>query len=79
MIFFEPQETRIYLYAGGDESETMVNHVTKLRKRLLKRESLEGKMKVHLSINEQGKHNESYWGDEFPKAIEWLFFNDKKE
>lgn len=77
--FFEPQETRFYLYAGGDESETMVSHVSKLRKRLLKRESLQGKMKIRLSINEQGKHNESYWSDEFPKAIEWLFFSDKSE
>ena len=40
---------------------------------------LKGKMKVRLSINEQGKHNESYWSDEFPKAIEWLFFSDKPE
>ena len=76
---FEPMDTRIYLYAGGDESETMVDHVTKFRKRLLKRESLQGKMKVRLSINEHGKHNESYWSDEFPKAIEWLFFSDKSE
>ncbi|SFN82033.1 Predicted hydrolase of the alpha/beta superfamily [Algoriphagus ornithinivorans] len=77
--FFDPQETRLYLYAGGDESETMVEHVSKLRKRLLKRESLQGKMKIRLSINEQGKHNESYWSDEFPKAIEWLFFSNKEE
>lgn len=77
--FFEPQETRVYLYAGGRESETMVDHVTKLRKRLLNRESLQGKMKVRLSVNEQGKHNESYWSDEFPKAIEWLFFSDKPD
>ncbi|AMQ57206.1 alpha/beta hydrolase [Algoriphagus sanaruensis] len=77
--FFEPMETRIYLYAGGDESETMVEHVTKFRKRLLKRESLQGKMNVRLSINEHGKHNESYWSDEFPKAIEWLFFSTKSE
>lgn len=76
---FEPMDTRIYLYAGGDESETMVEHVTKFRKRLLKRESLQGKMNVRLSINELGKHNESYWSDEFPKAIEWLFFSDKPE
>ncbi|MFC5623177.1 alpha/beta hydrolase [Algoriphagus winogradskyi] len=76
---FEPQETRLYLYAGGDESETMVKHVLKFRKRLLKRESLKGKMKVHLSINEDGKHNETYWSDEFPKAIEWLFFSDKED
>ncbi len=76
---FEPMDTRIYLYAGGEESETMVELVTKFRKRLLKRESLQGKMKVRLSINEHGKHNESYWSDEFPKAIEWLFFSDKPE
>jgi len=76
---FEPQETRLYLYAGGDESETMVKHVLKFRKRLLKRESLKGKMKVHLSINEEGKHNETYWSDEFPKAIEWLFFSNKED
>lgn len=77
--FFEPMDTRIYLYVGGDESETMVEHVTKFRKRLLKRESLQGKMKVRLSINAHGKHNETYWSDEFPKAIEWLFFSDKPE
>ncbi|MBN3584641.1 alpha/beta hydrolase [Algoriphagus aestuarii] len=75
--YFEPMETRIYLYAGGDESETMVKHVTKLRKRILKRESFQGKVKVRLSINEEGKHTEQYWSDEFPKAIEWLFYSDK--
>ncbi|REG88657.1 alpha/beta hydrolase [Algoriphagus antarcticus] len=77
--FFEPLETRLYLYAGGNESETMVKHVTKFRKRLLKRESLNGKMKIRLSINEEGKHNEIYWSDEFPKAIEWLFFSTKED
>jgi predicted alpha/beta superfamily hydrolase len=77
--FFEPMETRIYLYAGGDESETMVKHVTKLRKRIIKRESLLGRVKVRLSINEEGKHTEQYWSDEFPKAIEWLFYSDKED
>jgi predicted alpha/beta superfamily hydrolase len=76
--FFEPLETRLYLYAGGDESDTMISHVTKLQKRLLKRESLQGKMKIRLSINMDGKHNEVYWSDEFPKAIEWLFFSNSE-
>jgi len=75
MDFFEPLETRLYLYAGGDESDTMIDHVTKLQKRLLKRDSLKGKMKIRLSINMEGKHNEVFWSDEFPKAIEWLFFS----
>ncbi len=75
----EPEDTRIYLYAGGDESATMIDHVKKFKKRLLNKEGFVDKMKVHLSINLQGKHNESYWSDEFPKAIEWLYFSDKNE
>lgn len=75
----EPKNTRIYLYAGGDESETMIDHVKKFKNRLLKRETLKDTMKVHLSINEQGKHSEIYWSDEFPKAIEWLFFSVKED
>ncbi|MCH6201870.1 alpha/beta hydrolase-fold protein [Aquiflexum sp. LQ15W] len=76
--FFEPMDTKIYLYAGGEESANMVTHVKKFKKRLLKRETLRDKMEIQLSINEQGKHNETYWSDEFPKAIEWLFFSNKK-
>jgi predicted alpha/beta superfamily hydrolase len=74
----QPQETRIYLYAGGDESETMLAHVKKFKKRLLNKDGFEEKMNVHLSINQDGKHSEIYWSDEFPKAIEWLFFSNKK-
>lgn len=75
---FDPMSTRIYIYAGGAESKDMVSHVHKLQKKLLKRDALHGKMKVHLSINEEGKHSETYWSDEFPKAIEWLFYSDKE-
>lgn len=75
----DPQETRMYLYAGGSESASMVDDVKKFHSRLLKRKSLQGKIFMRLSINELGKHNESYWSDEFPKAIEWLFFSDKPE
>lgn len=76
--FFDPLETKIYLYAGGKESTTMVSHIKKFKKRLLKRDTLREKMEIQLSINEQGKHNETYWSDEFPKAIEWLFFSNRK-
>jgi predicted alpha/beta superfamily hydrolase len=76
--FFEPMDTKIYLYAGGEESATMVSHIKKFKKRLLKRDTLREKMEIQLSINEKGKHNETYWSDEFPKAIEWLFFSNRK-
>ncbi|PWA05959.1 alpha/beta hydrolase [Flavobacterium psychrotolerans] len=75
--FSESGDTKIYLYAGGDESETMIEHVKKFRKKMIKNEFVSNKMKINLSINMLGKHNETYWSDEFPKAIEWLFFNTK--
>jgi len=75
----EPQDTRIYLYAGGNESATMIDHVKMFKKRLQKKQKISEKMKVRLSINLEGKHSETYWSDEFPKAIEWLFYSDKNE
>lgn len=75
----ETEDTRIYLYAGGDESATMVDHVQNFKKRLHKKDNKSSKMKIRLSLNMEGKHNEVYWSDEFPKAIEWLFFSNKEE
>lgn len=74
-IDLEYQNTKIYLYAGGDESATMIDHVKKFKTNMIKNEFVSDKMKINLSINMEGKHNESYWSDEFPKAIEWLFFS----
>ncbi|WP_310381185.1 alpha/beta hydrolase-fold protein [Flavobacterium sp.] len=71
------EDTKIYLYAGGHESETMIEHVKTFRKNIIASEFVKDKMKINLSINLEGKHNETYWSDEFPKAIEWLFFNSK--
>ncbi|MEL1240255.1 alpha/beta hydrolase [Flavobacterium flavipallidum] len=73
----EGGSTKIYLYAGGDESETMIEHVETFKKRMLENDFVNDEMKINLSINKLGKHNETYWSDEFPKAIEWLFFNTK--
>lgn len=71
------EATKIYLYAGGEESETMIEHVETFKNKMLESEFVADKMKINLSINKLGKHNETYWSDEFPKAIEWLFFNTK--
>ena len=71
-------DTKIYLYAGGDESKTMIEEVKGFKDNLLLSEFVKVKSMVNLSINRQGKHSETYWSDEFPKAIEWLFFNIKE-
>lgn len=73
----ENSDTKIYLYAGGDESATMIEHVRSFKKNMIASEFIKDKMKINLSINMEGKHSETYWSDEFPKAIEWLFFNTK--
>lgn len=71
-------DTKIYLFAGGDESETMIEHLKKFENNLISSDFVKDKSKINLSINRQGKHSETYWSDEFPKAIEWLFFNTKE-
>ena len=72
-------DTKIYLYAGGDESDTMIEHVRSFKNNIIASEFIKDKMKINLSINMEGTHTERYWSDEFPKAIEWLFFNTKGE
>ncbi|WPR70778.1 alpha/beta hydrolase-fold protein [Flavobacterium sp. NG2] len=67
--------TKIYLYAGGEESDNTLEHVKRFKERLINSEFVKDKMRINLSINKEGQHNETYWSDEFPKAIEWLFFN----
>ena len=69
--------TKVYLYAGGDESKTMIEDIKKLRLDLLSNAFVKSESAINLSINRQGKHSEIYWSDEFPKAIEWLFFQSK--
>lgn len=75
--FFEPHDMKIYLYAGGDESATMVRHVKRFQKNMTENAELEKHIRIKLSINMFGKHNETFWSDEFPKAIEWLFFSNR--
>ena len=69
--------TKVYLYAGGDESKTMIEHIKKFQNDLISNQFIVDKSQINLSINRQGKHSETFWSDEFPKAIEWLFFNTK--
>ena len=42
-----------------------------------KTQSLDFETKV--SINSEGEHNEFYWSQEFPRAMEWLFFDSKED
>jgi predicted alpha/beta superfamily hydrolase len=74
MNFGHSQDVKAYLYAGGDESETMIPNVQRFQE-AFKAKSTNANFEINLSIDPQGKHNEAYWGREFPLAIEWLFYS----
>ena len=74
--FFNPYSTKIYLYAGGHESENMVPNVQRLKTALQRKGLDSSKVEFNLSIDPNGEHNETKWGREFPKAVKWLYFED---
>ena len=58
---------KIYFYAGGAESETMVSDMQNIVDIL---RDLKANIKVE--INNEGKHNETNWRREFPKFHKWI-------
>ena len=75
--FEQPESSRIYLYAGGKESENMVPNIRRF-KEALEQKGHEGQMMdFKLAIDPNGQHNEHRWGREFPSALEWLFYPNR--
>ncbi len=72
---YSDYDRRIYLYAGDKESEKLVDRMNELRDTLKGNHSADVSAELILSIKPGGEHNEYNWGLEFPKAVEWLFFN----
>lgn len=67
-------DTRIYLYAGGKESENMVPNAQKFKDMVTQKGQDDSQIDFHLSLDPDGVHSEYHWGREFSKAVEWLFF-----
>lgn len=64
---------KIYLYGGRREGSELVTLLERFKNRL--EENPKGTdIQVHLNIRKDGEHNEKAWGQEFPAALEWLFF-----
>jgi len=72
--FFEPFETRIYIYAGGKEGANMIPNVHKMEETLHNQGFGYSRVKINTSIDPEGQHNEKRWSKEFPIALKWLFF-----
>lgn len=79
MSFRIPFKTKIYLYGGEKEGSKMVKRIQVFEnylKRWEKKNLFDFEFKTN--INPDGEHSEFYWSQEFPRAIEWLFYNNKE-
>jgi len=59
---------RFYFYAGGKESETMVNDLQKMADILAKKPNYQ----IRKVVNPLGQHKEKYWREEFASFYKWL-------
>jgi predicted alpha/beta superfamily hydrolase len=66
--------TDIYLYAGGMESANHYGNVLRMEN-LLQQKRKYDDFDVIFSHNPSGEHREIHWGEQFPKALKWLYFN----
>jgi len=66
---------RIYLYAGGKESTSMLPNITKLKNIFEAKGYTSGDIAIKLSVNPSGGHSEKMWGGEFIPAVKWLFYS----
>lgn len=60
---------KLYFYAGGKESATMVSEMKKMTDLLDKKQNIQ----IRKVVSPLGQHNESYWRTEFADAWSWLF------
>ena len=59
---------KIYFYAGGQESETMVPDMLNVFEQMRKY----SKAKMQTVVRAEGKHNEPTWRKEFPLFYKWI-------
>lgn len=71
--FIPQSSSKLFLYAGGKESENHLPNVQKFYNVLAEKQLTLDKLDLKLSINPEGNHSEHYWGIAFPDALRWLF------
>ena len=72
---FSPKgPTDIYLYAGGMESANHYGQVLRLEN-ILQEKRRHDDFDLIFSHNPTGQHKEIHWGEQFPLALKWLYYN----
>lgn len=77
--FFNPFKTKMYIYGGEKEGSQMVERIHQFVDKMAKYDQDNTELEFKVSINPNGHHSEYYWSQEFPKAIEWLYFDSLKD
>lgn len=72
--FKAPVPMKIYVYGGEQESRYMVPNIQRFNESLSRQQYGGNPIAIHLSVDPTGTHQETHWGREFPKAVEWLFY-----
>jgi len=76
MKFSKAFYTKVYLYGGAKEGSRMVERIEKFETALQTWELQDYfDFETKTSINDEGTHQEFYWSQEFPRAIEWLYYD----
>lgn len=77
LSFRKPFKTKVYLYGGEQEGSKMVKRIRKFERSLRQWEKNQlFDFEIRTSINPDGTHNEFYWSQEFPRAVEWLYYDN---
>lgn len=80
MNFRTPYETKIYMYGGEHEGSGMTERMLEFERLMEDSEAhYSVQFDFRISMNPDGKHQEFFWSQEFPRAVEWLFFDSQKD
>ncbi len=74
--FTNPYKIKVYLYGGRLEGSRMVGRIRlfeKALKKLTAQKSFD--FEVRTNISDKGTHQEFFWSQEFPRAVEWLYID----
>lgn len=68
--FNSKNNVRLYLYAGGKESASLVSEVKRVASILAAKDA---NYQITTSIDPNGEHKEKYWRTEFARFYSWLY------
>ena len=79
MNFRNPYEIKVYMYGGVIEGAEMTERMLEFESRMQSTDKYSVQFSFKTSINPEGRHQEFFWSQEFPRAVEWLFFDTQED